>query len=257
MDYFVISLTALGASMLTFFSGFGLGTLLTPVFAIFFPIELALAMTAIVHFLNGLFKLALVGRHAVPTILLKFGLPAIVFAIIGAWLLVRVSDLPAVFSYAIAGRTFYVLPVKLVIALLMIVFASFEIVPRLRDLEFDGRYLPLGGVVSGFFGGLSGHQGALRSAFLARAGLTKKQFIGTGVAIATLIDIGRVTVYAGHFAKEGLRTNALLIATATFMAFLGAYIGNKLLKKITMNAIQGVVAMTLFLLAIALGAGFI
>ncbi len=257
MDYLFIGLTAFGASMLTFFSGFGLGTLLTPVFAIFFPIELAVAMTAMVHFLNGLFKLALVGRHAVPRILLRFGLPAIVFAVIGAWLLGRVGNLPPLFSYVVDGRTFLVLPVKLVMAVLMMVFAAFEIVPRLKNLEFDGRYLPLGGVVSGFFGGLSGHQGALRSAFLARAGLTKEQFIGTGVAIATLIDIGRVTVYAGHFAKEGLSANAPLIASATVMAFLGAFLGNKLLDKITMTAIQGVVAATLFLLAIALGAGVI
>jgi acyl-CoA reductase-like NAD-dependent aldehyde dehydrogenase len=42
-------------------------------------------------------------------------------------------------------------------------------------------YLPVGGLLSGFFGGLSGHQGALRSVFLLRAGLTKESFIATGV----------------------------------------------------------------------------
>jgi len=51
MDYFVIALVAFTASLLTFFSGFGLGTLLTPAFALFFPINLAVALTAIVHFL--------------------------------------------------------------------------------------------------------------------------------------------------------------------------------------------------------------
>jgi hypothetical protein len=33
-----------------------------PVFAIFFPVELAVALTAIVHFLNNVLKLALLGR---------------------------------------------------------------------------------------------------------------------------------------------------------------------------------------------------
>ena len=33
---------------------------------------------------------------------------------------------------------------------------------------------------SGFFGGLSGMQGALRSAFLARAGLSKEAFVASG-----------------------------------------------------------------------------
>ena len=39
MEYFVIPLAAFAASMLTLFSGFGLGTLLMPVVAIFFPVE--------------------------------------------------------------------------------------------------------------------------------------------------------------------------------------------------------------------------
>lgn len=64
IEYIVICLFALLSSGLTFFSGFGLGTLLVPVFAIFFPIELAIALTAIVHFLNNIFKLTQIGKNA-------------------------------------------------------------------------------------------------------------------------------------------------------------------------------------------------
>jgi len=60
VQYVVLCLAALAVSGLTLFSGFGLGTLLMPVFAIFFPIEIAIAMTAIVHLANNIFKLALV-----------------------------------------------------------------------------------------------------------------------------------------------------------------------------------------------------
>ncbi|MEJ2170449.1 MAG: hypothetical protein P8X90_33545 [Desulfobacterales bacterium] len=63
MEYVVICFAALITSGLTLFSGFGLGTLLMPVFAIFFPVEAAIALTAIVHFLDNLFKLLLVGVH--------------------------------------------------------------------------------------------------------------------------------------------------------------------------------------------------
>ncbi len=41
MEYVIIPLAALTVSCLTLFSGFGLGTLLMPVFALFFPIETA------------------------------------------------------------------------------------------------------------------------------------------------------------------------------------------------------------------------
>ena len=41
------------------------------------------------------------------------------------------------------------------------IFALFELLPLLRRIEFPRRYVPLGGTLSGFFGGLSGNQGAL------------------------------------------------------------------------------------------------
>ncbi|OFZ11088.1 MAG: hypothetical protein A2Z20_04150 [Bdellovibrionales bacterium RBG_16_40_8] len=63
MDFVVIALVAFAASLLTFFSGFGLGTILLPVFAIWFPIDVSVALTAVVHFLNNIFKLMLVGKQ--------------------------------------------------------------------------------------------------------------------------------------------------------------------------------------------------
>src|SRR4030042_2061762 len=95
MSYLVICLAAFLASGLTLFSGFGLGTLLLPVMAVFFPIDIAIALTAIVHFLNNLFKLALLGRHADRAALWRLGLPAICAALLGAPMLLGVSHLPA------------------------------------------------------------------------------------------------------------------------------------------------------------------
>ena len=87
MEYLIVCTVALLASGLTFFSGFGLGTILMPVLALFFPVTIAIAATAIVHFANNLFKLALVGRSANRDVLIRFGVPAVVAALIGAWLL--------------------------------------------------------------------------------------------------------------------------------------------------------------------------
>jgi uncharacterized membrane protein YfcA len=257
MDFIVIPMVAGLASLLTFFSGFGLGTLLTPVFAIFFPVELAIGLTAIVHFLNGLFKLSLVGRYADKNILIRFGLPAIVSAALGAWVLSKVSDLPALHSYFINEHQFHILPLKLILGLLIAVFTLFELIPKLRNLEINFRYLSLGGFISGFFGGLSGHQGALRAAFLARAGLSKEQFVATGTVIALMIDISRITTYSKHLSLQSIQDHTLLLSLATFFAFLGAYFGNKLLKKVTMKGVQTFVSISLFILAVALSLGII
>ena len=142
-------------------------------------------------------------------------------------------------------------------AVLIFVFALFELLPRLRDLQFDKKYLPLGGILSGFFGGLSGHQGALRSAFLVRAGLTKESFIATGVALACLIDITRLSIYSSHLAISGIRENVLILSVATLCAFAGAYVGNRLVKKVTLRAVQLAVSALLFLVAVLLGSGII
>lgn len=257
MEFVIISLVAFGAAMLTFFSGFGLGTLLTPVFALFFPIELAIALTGVVHFFNGLFKLILIGRKADREILLRFGIPAVIAAFAGAWLLLQLTDIPILYSYQWKGRVFEVSVVKLVIAVLLVFFAVVELLPFFERFRIKKEHLPAGGLLSGFFGGLSGHQGAFRSAFLVRAGMTKEAFIGTATVIAVFIDLTRLGVYSTRFMDAGLQDQVPLIVSATLAAFAGAFIGNRLLKKITLDLIQRLVAILLILIALALATGLI
>ncbi len=102
MEYVIICLAAFLASALTFFSGFGLGTILMPVFALFFPVEVAIGLTAIVHFLNGLFKVGLVGRNADRKVVLYFGIPAALAALVGAAVLALLAHLPPLFVYQIS-----------------------------------------------------------------------------------------------------------------------------------------------------------
>lgn len=257
LTYVVVCGVALLASGLTFFSGFGLGTLLLPAFALFVPVDRAIALTAIVHFLNGLFKLVLVGRQADRRVAVRFGLPAILTAFAGAWVLVWLTGLGVLFDYTLFGRRFEVTPVKLVVGVLLLAFAAVEVLPRFRNMQFDPRYLPLGGAVSGFFGGLSGMQGALRSAFLVRAGLPKEAFIGTGVVVACLVDVSRLALYSGSILAGLAAPDYGLLTAAVVAAFLGAFFGNRYLKKMTMTGIQRVVAAMLFAVAIGLVVGLL
>ncbi|HET9431905.1 MAG TPA: sulfite exporter TauE/SafE family protein [Chitinophagaceae bacterium] len=257
MDYVIICLVALAGSGLTLFSGFGLGTLLLPVFAIFFPVEVAIMLTAIVHFLNNLFKLGLFWENIDRGVLLRFGLTSILGAFIGALFLNWVSDMPELAAYEFAGKEFTITLVKFIIGFLLVIFALFEIRPQLSDWNVSKKYLPFGGLLSGFFGGLSGHQGALRSAFLIRSGLSKEGFIASGVAIACLVDITRLSLYAREFTKLKGEINFSLLAAATLSAFAGAYAGNRLVKKITIRSLQLIVAIMLILFAVLLAFGII
>ena len=246
---------ALVASGLTFFSGFGLGTLLLPAFALFFPVSEAVALTAVVHSLNGFFKLALVGREANRGVVLRFGLPAIAASFAGAWVLVWLSGVPPIYSYEAFGRSWAVLPVKLVIGSLLLVFGALEVFPRFSELSFGPKFIPVGGILSGFFGGLSGMQGALRSAFLIRSGLTKEEFVGTGVVIASLIDISRIGVYFKSPSQWSGRLDYWLLTAAVLSAFAGAALGNRFIKKLTMSGVQKIVAAMLVAVAVGLITG--
>lgn len=257
MSFLVICSVAALASGLTFFSGFGLGTLLLPAFAVFFAVEQAVALTAIVHFLNGLFKLVLVWRHIDRSVVLRFGLPAIVGAFAGAWLLVQVAETEALFSYTAFGRSIEVAPAKLVIGILLLCFACAEMLPAFRKITFAPQYQPLGGLLSGFFGGLAGMQGALRSAFLVKSGLDKATYVATGAAIAFLIDVSRLSIYAPLIMAQHGQLDYTLLTAAVIAALAGSLLGNRYLHKATLPGIQIVVAILLFFVALGLISGLL
>ncbi len=257
MEIVIISIVALVTSLLTFFSGFGLGTLLMPVFAIFFPLDQAIAMTGVVHFSNNIFKGTLVWKNTDKEVLLKFGIPAIIASFAGAWLLLSITHLPVLETYTIGSRSFSITPVKLIISVLLLFFAITELLPFFEKLSFSKKKLVLGGILSGFFGGLTGIQGALRSAFLIKAGLSKESYIATGVMIACVVDITRLSVYASNFVTSGIAQNLTVLIIATLAAIAGAILGNRLLKKVTISTVKYIVAIMLIFISFALGSGLI
>jgi uncharacterized membrane protein YfcA len=257
MEYVIIPAVAFLASLLTFFSGFGLGTILLAATAIFFPVNVAVALTAIVHLLNSIFIFTLKAKHTNINVLLRFGLIAAAASFLGAQLLFHISGLKPWLTYHLFDGSYSLSPVKLVIAILIMTFGLWEILPGLKSIAFNRNFLPLGGALSGFLGGLSGLQGALRSAFLVRSGLYKESYIATGAAVAILVDIPRLSVYTSSFSLVSTQGNFILLASASIAGFLGALAGNFWVKKVTMDIMQTLVSIMLLVIAIALGMGLI
>jgi uncharacterized membrane protein YfcA len=96
--------------------------------------------------------------------------------------------------------------------------------------------------------------------FLIRAGLSKEAFVATGVIVAIGVDFARLAVYGGAgiaaLADSESRIGGLVV-TATLAAFAGAWLGSRLLAKVTLVGIQRVVAVCLVLIGIALATGLI
>lgn len=257
MEFVVVPATALAAALLTLVSGFGLGTLLLPAFALYFPLELAIGMTAIVHLANNLFKLALFGKHADRFLVIRFGLPAAGAALLGAAALVAIGELAPWFRWSAFGTVHEITPLALAIAALMLGFAFLELRPPKSGNGLSERWLPIGGALSGFLGGFSGHQGALRSAFLLRfkQRLTAPSFIGTNVVIACLVDVARIALYGANFDSSGIGENGGLLLAASSAAFLGVALGARLVPKLTLTRVAQIVAFFLVSIALLIGSG--
>lgn len=262
MSYVIICAAALLVSGLTLFSGFGLGTILMPAFALFIPIEVAVAATAVVHGASNIFKMIMVGRHADYGLVLRFGVPAMLSALVGAVVLGHVAGFDPLANYTIMSKTAVITPIKLIMSFLIFIFALFELLPVLQDLRFQRKFLPLGGLLSGFFGGLSGHQGALRSAFLTKTGVSPQAFVGTNAVIGFMVDTARIAAYcallfsarqSGPIGPEQWP----LVLSGTFAAFAGVVFGKRYLHKITMKTIQSLTGAFLLIVALALGGGLV
>jgi uncharacterized membrane protein YfcA len=241
MEFLFIPLTALLASLLTFYAGFGLGTLLTPVMMLFFPAPTAIALTAIVHFLNNIFKAGLTWRYLDISLLIRFGTPAFLGALAGSHLLLQLSSQDAFALFTVAGKTLAVSILDTLIGLVLIAFAFFE-AASLKPLKLYPKVSTyVGGVLSGFFGGFSGHQGALRSFFLQKMTPDKNTFIATGIALSLIVDVTRLISYANGVRAGAFTGQINLILLTVFAAFAGAWAGNRYLKKVTMETVQFVI----------------
>lgn len=258
MEYLLICLISLLVSIVTLFSGFGLGTLLMPIFAFFFPMPVAIASTAIVHLLNNIFKSIIVGKLANWYVVLTFGIPAAFFSAVGAYLLGKISNVVSVASYSIFNHEFEVTVIGVIVGLTIVISSLFELVPKLSHLSFSSKYIPIGAALSGFFGGISGNQGIFRSAVLIKAGLSKEEFIGTSVICSIVVDIVRIIVYGwSMFFDIVNKEMGMLLVAASMTAFLGSYIGAKLIEKVTFKHVQMMVGSMLFFLGIAFVIGLI
>lgn len=253
----IIILSAFLFSGLTFFSGFGLATVLTPVFIIFFPAPIAISLVAVIHFFNNLFKFFLVGKQGNLEVLFKFGVPAMIGAVLGSFGLLMIAKKSFTFHYHLLNHVFNVEVINFIIGILILFFALLEITPQVSRLTFNKNLLPIGGVLSGFFGGLSGHQGAFRSIFLVKCNLSKEQFIATGIIIACLVDFIRLLIYGASFFNQEVTNDSGLLVLTIISSFLGTYLSNKYLQKVTIGLIKNAIIILLFAISTGLISGII
>lgn len=207
-DVLIPFFTAIAAGAIAAVSGFGIGSLLTPVLMLGMPTREAVAVLAIPHAWATVVRLVRLRHHVHWPTLRQFGLASALGGLTGALLQSRLGS---------SGLT-------VVLALLLMLVGCTELLQRPVPLPDSRRWRVAGGVVSGIFGGLVGNQGGVRTAALLGFGLSTRALVATATATALLVDLARTPVYlmvAGDAIMASLPLVGLLVVGVTIGTFAG------------------------------------
>jgi uncharacterized protein len=217
MDWFLPLLAAVGflAGAIASVSGFGIGSLLTPVLAVQVGTKLAVAAVSVPHVVATALRFWLMRRHIERRLLWSFGLMSAAGGLAGA-LLQSSANSPAL--TAVFGG--------------LLVFTGFMGLSGLSDrLRFRGWVAWVAGAVSGFLGGLVGNQGGIRSAAMLGFDVPRHAFVATATAVGLIVDGARMPVYLATQGKEMADLwPAMLMATLGALA--GTIVGERLLRRV-------------------------
>lgn len=99
----------------------------------------------------------------------------------------------------------------------------------------------IGGVLSGFFGGIVGEQGGFRTIGLLAFDLKKTVFVATSTAVGVLIDVVRAPVY---WVEQGdkIPPTLMLVAIACVGAIVGVFSGEKLFQHVPQQHFRRIVS---------------
>lgn len=214
--------------------GFGIGSLLTPLLAVRLDMPTAVAAVALPHAAATALRCWRL-RHAIDwRVARRFGLLSALGGVIGALL------------YTQLGGS----ALTLVLAILLILtgVTSLTGFPRRSKVPRTAWAL---GLVSGFFGGLAGNQGGVRSAALMTFDLSPTAFVATATVTALLVDVARTPVYLWRAGGE-LAELAVPLAVATGAVLGGTVLGERVLLGMSPARFRRTVALAILALGVFL-----
>ena len=202
------------AAALTVPAGFGLATMLTPVILLWLPPHEAVAAVAIIHGAHNAWKLKLLRANVDFSAVKRYGWALVIGAIIGA---VLHSHIPSD-------------PLLLVVGIALIILPILSVTERWTNIRLPDSEDRIGGFGSGFFGGLTGHQGALRAMFLQKRLPDKVAYAATASILALAVDLTRIPIYI-MFEGSAILDEYILIPCLVISAILGVNLGKRWLTK--------------------------
>tara|TARA_B110000459_G_C16625937_1_gene505887 strand:+ start:7957 stop:8706 length:750 start_codon:yes stop_codon:yes gene_type:complete len=198
------------AAALTVPAGFGLATMLTPVVLLWLPPHEAIAVVAVIHGAHNAWKLKVLRSNINLDAVKRYGWALILGAIIGSLLQSKIPSNPLL----------------LVVGIALIILPLLSVTEKWTKLRLGETEDRIGGFGSGFFGGLTGHQGALRALFLQKRLPDKLTYAATASVLALVVDLTRIPIYL-YFEGRGIMDEYILIIALVLAAIMGVNLGKK------------------------------
>ena len=228
-----ILLVSIVAGSIAAIAGFGIGSLLTPVFALHFPLKLAVAAVSVPHLIATAARFWMLRAHVDRKLLWSFGIFSAIGGLIGA-LAHRFSSSPAL---------------TIVFGCALLLAATSELTGAAQRVKLRGVMAWIAGGVSGLLGGMVGNQGGIRSAALLGFKTTRESFVATATAVALLVDGARMPVYLWLQGRD-LVDAAVPIAIASAGCLIGTFWGRDVLRKMPERLFRKSVAVLILLLGV-------
>jgi hypothetical protein len=229
----VLALLAIVAGIIAAIAGFGIGSVLTPAMAYWYPAKMAVAAVSIPHLAATAYRLWLVREHVDFSVLRSFGLMSAAGGLIGA-----------VAQTWLASRY-----LEVILSVLLIFVGVGGWLGYTKKMRFAGIWAWLAGALSGFLGGLVGNQGGLRSGAMLGLGVPRDAFIATATATGVIVDAARMPVYLAMQWKQ-LSSLGVPIAVMTTGVLVGTVIGTKVLRTVPEAWFTRVVSALLVILGV-------
>jgi len=233
----VILVASVLAGAVASVSGFGIGSLLTPVLmlSLGMPAASAVAVLAVPHALATAIRFVRLRRDVHGPTFREFGLASAAGGLAGAALQSQLTS-----------------PVlTIVLSALLVLAGTTELLRRRVPLPQTSTWRLAGGVLSGVFGGLVGNQGGIRAAALLGFQLRPRQLVATATASALLVDAARVPIYFLTAGPVIGRSRSLLLLIAAGVT-VGTFVGVPILGRIPESAYRRLVGALLVVLGISL-----
>jgi uncharacterized protein len=229
----LLAAVALVAGAVAAVTGFGVGSLLTPVLALETGTKVAVAAVAIPHFIGSALRYWMLRHHVDRRILIGFGVASAAGGLVGALL----------------GTRFSSRGLAIVFGALLLLAGISELTGWIQRVRWGQRAAWVAGAISGALGGLVGNQGGIRTAAMLGFDVPKQSFVATATAIALFVDGARLPVYLATQWREFVAIWPLILA-ATVGVVIGTAFGTGILGRVPQRIFRRVIAVLLMVLGV-------